>query len=148
MGNLTEIAAEITKLNEDPKGDDQLFALYENNFNTNENCLAKYLVHYHQEYLPHFATNASAAQIVTKSANILCNMSFIITEEMYNKHFAGFLELICQLINEMADILREMKQSDTYYSSLVGTLVLSMTTLSNIICIDKNSNSVRMIICD
>ena len=48
----------------------------------------------------------------------------------------------------MADILRGMKQSDTYFSSLVGTLVLSMTTLSNIVCIDKNSNSVRTIICD
>ena len=47
MGNLTEIAAEVTKLNDDPKGDAQLFALYQNNFNANQDCLAKYLIHYH-----------------------------------------------------------------------------------------------------
>lgn len=74
-------------------------------------------------------------------------MSYIITQEMYEKYFNGFLDHQASHIINIADKLSQKSTENTYEAALLGALTNSVTTLTNFLIIDENSNSVRKIVC-
>ena len=143
---LSEIADNLTTMFDQIHGMNQINRLLEKNISGGGNTLVKCMLHYQQIYLPYYLSDDHARMIVNKCGNIFVQMSYSITEEMYQRYFDGFIEFEAEHINRMAEALKNDPKSE-YQHVLMTALCLSITTLSNILCIDGNSKSVRTVVC-